>query len=88
MNERIQQLAKEAKEHALGAMIKITDKEQALKVYSESYDTKYTELIVRECMAQIEEKVDVYRTDVYDIGYDDGLTQAVETIKEHFGVKE
>ena len=32
-------------------------------------------------------KVNEYRTDVYDIGYDDGLTQAVETIKEYFGVE-
>ena len=33
----------------LDAMIKITNKEQALKVYSESYDTEFAELIVREC---------------------------------------
>lgn len=38
-----------AKEYALDAMIKITDKEEALKVYAESYDTKFAELIVREC---------------------------------------
>jgi hypothetical protein len=49
MNERIQELAEQAKKHALDAMIKITDKEQALKVYSESYDTEFAELIVREC---------------------------------------
>jgi hypothetical protein len=49
MNERIRQLAEQAKKYSLDAMIKITDKEQALKVYSESYDTKFAELIVREC---------------------------------------
>ena len=49
MNERIKQFAEQAKKHALDAMIKITDKEQALKVYSETYDTKFAELIVREC---------------------------------------
>jgi hypothetical protein len=50
---------------------------------------KFAELIVRECVAELESvKVNEYRTDVYDIGYDDGLTQAVETIKEHFGVEE
>lgn len=38
-----------AKEYALDAMIKITDKEEALKVYAESYDRKFAELIVREC---------------------------------------
>ena len=49
MNEQIKLLAEQAKKYALDAMIKITDKEQALKVYSESYDTKFAELIVREC---------------------------------------
>ena len=50
MNERIKQLAEQAKKYALDAMIKITDKEQALKAYSESYDTKFAELIVQECV--------------------------------------
>jgi hypothetical protein len=49
MNELIKQLAEQAKKYALDAMIKITDKEQALKVYSESYDTKFAELIIEEC---------------------------------------
>jgi hypothetical protein len=49
MTDRIRQLAEQAKKHSLDAMIKITDKEQALKVYSETYDTKFAELIVREC---------------------------------------
>lgn len=49
MNERIRELAEQAKKYALDAMIKITDKEQALKVYSETYDTKFAELIVRDC---------------------------------------
>ena len=56
MNERIKELAEQAKKYALDAMIKITDKEQAFhyaveaaKVYSETYDTQFAELIVREC---------------------------------------
>jgi hypothetical protein len=49
MNERIRQLAEQAKKYALDAMIKITDKEQALKVYSESYDTKFAELVATHC---------------------------------------
>jgi len=60
MNERIRKLAEQAKKYALDAMIKITDKEQALKVYSASYDTKFAELIVRECMSNL-----------YLHGYDD-----------------
>jgi hypothetical protein len=53
MNERIKQLAEQAKKHSLDAMIKIADKEQALKVYSESYDTKFAELIVQECASRL-----------------------------------
>ena len=49
MNERIEKLSKKAQLYALDAMIKITDKEQALKVYSETYNTTFAELIVREC---------------------------------------
>ena len=49
MNERIKKLALQAKQSALDAMIKITDKEEALKVYSETYDTKFAKLIVKEC---------------------------------------
>jgi len=77
MNERIRQLAEQARKHALDAMIKITDKEQALKVYSESYDTEFAELIVREC-ASI---VDNYgRWILYD--------KLAVKVKTHFGVKE
>lgn len=55
MNERIKLLADQAKKYALDAMIKITDKEQALKVYSETYDTKFAELIIMECLTICEE---------------------------------
>lgn len=53
MNERIEKLGEQAKKYALDAMIKIADKEQALKVYSEAYDTKFAELIVKECAGWI-----------------------------------
>jgi hypothetical protein len=56
MNERIRELADQAKKYALDAMRKISDKEQALKVYSESYDTKFAELIVRECICQCDDE--------------------------------
>ena len=82
MNERIRLLAEQAKKYALDAMIKITDKEQALKVYSESYDTKLAELIVQECIEQA------------SIGnghgnnqWDRALTFSAKNIKEHFGVE-
>jgi len=50
MNERIKKLAEHAKKYALDTMIKIADKEEALKVYAESYDTKFAELIIQDCV--------------------------------------
>jgi acetone carboxylase gamma subunit len=75
MNERIKELAKQAKKHALDAMIKIADREQALKVYSESYDTKFAELIVREC-------ADIATMNQYQ-SYTPG-----HYVLKHFGVEE
>jgi hypothetical protein len=72
MNKRIKEIALQAKQSALDAMIKITDKEEALKVYSETYDTKFAELIVREC-AEIADK---------------GWAAPGIRIKQHFGVEE
>ena len=92
MNERIRELAEQAKKYALDAMIKITDKEQALKVYSETYDTKFAELIVWECI----EKITTYDLvpghsakweDIYDI-HTRLLQDLGEELKEHFGVEE
>jgi hypothetical protein len=88
MNERIRQLAEQAKKYALDAMIKITDKEQALKVYSESYDTKFAELIVKECIAQCESQNTVIITDIGTEAWGE-ISDAVEQIKRHFyGVAE
>ena len=82
MNEQIQKLAEQAAKYS--AIMALPTGESGDKLFVE----KFAELIVRECIAEIESvKVDEYGTDVYDIGYDDGLTQSVETIKEHFGVE-
>ena len=85
MNEKIKQLAEQAKKHALDAMIKITDREQALKVYSESYDTKFAELIVKEC-AKVCDDLDI--DDWGDKSFDDGTYYCSRAIKKHFGVEE
>jgi hypothetical protein len=85
MNERIKLLAEQAKKYALDAMIKITDKEQALKVYSETYDTQFAELIVREC-AKVCDDLDI--DDWGDKSFDDGTYYCSRAIKQHFGVEE
>ena len=91
MNERIKQLADEAKKYsakkyALDAMIKITDKEQALKVYSESYDTKFAELIVQECVSTVEGMSPGYQD--YRNQIEDAFRRdCVIEIKHKFGVE-
>jgi len=85
MNERIRELALQAKQSALDAMIKITDKEQALKIYSELYDTKFAELIIQECMQAC-----INMGNEYEIK-SAGQYQAemfAFAIKKHFGVTE
>jgi hypothetical protein len=84
MNERIKQLAEQAKKYALDAMIKITDKEQALKVYSETYDTKFAELIVRECANHCDLLLDHKISSEWSRGTHD----CSRAIKKHFGVEE
>ena len=87
MNERIQELAEQAKKYALDAMIKITDKEQALKVYSQTYDTKFAELIVRECIGCCEQVISDPVPESVDTWLNGG-TQCIDEIKQHFGVEE
>jgi hypothetical protein len=98
MNKRIRELAEQAKKHAIDAMIKIADREQALKVYSESYDTKFAELIVRECANICDAKRAEYTklSKDADSFKDKNLWAEGEisahririSIQEHFGVKE
>ena len=56
--------------------------------FNRLYRDKFAELIIRECCFQINSvTTGDYHRDEWDDGYDAGLTQAVETIEEHFGVK-
>ena len=84
MKERIKLLAEQAKKYALDAMIKITDKEQALKVYSETYDTKFAESIVRECLAQVARVDDMLEDDPAQKA---AVAWVASSIANHFGVE-
>ena len=88
MNERIKELAEQAKKYALDAMIKITDKEQALKVYSETYDTKFAEWIVKECAEIGDNYQDILEDDPECFNCRKVAYGIVDKIKEHFGVEE
>ena len=84
MNERIKELAEQAKKYALDAMIKITDKEQALKVYSETYDTKFAELI----LIEVTDILSTYRGKVmFTDGAEYNYEHPIIAIRKHFGVE-
>ena len=94
MNERIKLLALQAglKQRIWNSLGK------ELPMWQEDPDNpgleKFAELIVRECMAQIKEVKELSlpwnanREQAYEFGYDDGMTVAIRTIEEHFGVEE
>jgi hypothetical protein len=78
MNERIQQLALQAREYA-------NSKEPYEKIKNKAwidvYDEKFAELIVRECINQCADN------DSND-EWDKGVRWAAAQIKQHFGVEE
>lgn len=59
------------------------------RLFTQQDLAKFAELILRECMLEFKmAKVRDYASDEYDSGYDAGLQEAIEVIKEHFGVEE
>jgi hypothetical protein len=70
MNQRIKQLAERAEKYA-------DDNFKGEPTYSEAYDSKFAELIVRECADHIMNSTDRYRKEYF-----------ANMIKEHFGVQE
>lgn len=90
MNERILELRTQA-----AAWVAKNHQPQDPNAYSQKeidqrylmYEEKFAELIVRECLEQIYSVTIDNPTDDWDQGYDSGLNQAAETIKEHFGVE-
>jgi hypothetical protein len=87
MNERIKELAEQAKKY-------VDDKwaKEGSPLYPEAHylfiqqrDEKFAELIVRECILQI---ADVRIEHDFDPQVDEVLVQALTGIKKHFGVEE
>jgi len=70
MNRKaIKEFSEQAKQHALNYMIKVklTDKAQASRAYSEKYETKFAELLVKECFALVQENKVYYDYPEYSI---------------------
>jgi len=81
MNERIRELAEQAN----------LEIDPAHPDHNQKVLEKFAELIVRECMSQIEEVKNIKAGNagpVYTQGFDDGMFVAIRTIEEHFGVEE
>jgi hypothetical protein len=91
MNERIQELAEQAMSATFN---KFSGVEWSAEEWRNFYDTKFAELIVRECLKELRYTVvdtQECRQDKstdYQVGWEDGMFDAGETIKQHFGVEE
>jgi len=82
MNERIRELALQCKIETHGVNGEL--------LYEGFNEEKFAELIVRECMVQIQEVKQIKAGHAgleYNQGFDDGMFVAIRTIEEHFGVK-
>jgi hypothetical protein len=88
MNERIRELERQAEKFVMGIPASLDINE-----YTSVFNEKFAELIVRECVAQIQpmwnqvKEVGAppgYDYDTFDLAYND----CMNAIKEHFGVEE
>ena len=83
MNERIKQLALQAMTATTNKFS--ADREWSADEWRDFYDTKFAELIVREC-AKVCDDLDI--DDWGDKSFDDGTYYCSRAIKQHFGVEE
>ena len=83
MNERIQELATQAKEAVPAGLV--VDK------WIECYNEKLAELIVQECVQALRDRTpvpdDTEQLEDYDKGYIRAYTDCQYVIEEHFGIE-
>jgi hypothetical protein len=82
MNERIRELALQAKEYARG-----------FNYQHEVFEKKFAELIVKECLNQLQELVPPkvaheHHQELVDVAHAMGIRVGAAKIKQHFGVEE
>jgi DNA integrity scanning protein DisA with diadenylate cyclase activity len=81
MNERILELAVQARNYALDEKRiyeRMNNTEQCMEEYREVYNKKFAELIVKECQTVVE----------WAISVDSTIDRVPMLIQEHFGVEE
>lgn len=84
MNDLIKQLAEQAEKYA-------DDNFKGEPTYSEAYDLKFAELIIRECISKVEPTEHHRAYPACYLGDYEGLElleHVVVEIKKHFGVKD
>ena len=91
MNERIKELDKAAQEYA-GRMVG-NDEDSNYNEWFNVYKETFAQLIVKECLEELRYTVldtQELRRDKstdYQVGWEDGMFDAGEMIKQHFGVE-
>lgn len=84
MNERIKELSEQAEKYA-------DDNFRGEPTWSEAFESKFAELIVRECVQTlIDNTPERYTNEAseedWDKGYDRAMKDCVHHIQEHFGL--
>jgi len=90
MNERIEQLAVEARQYAFGEVENSQDPtEWSTKYYNEMFEQKFAELIVRECYEHCKGQVlDKEVADTNELSYNDAVGDCANGLLQHFGIEE
>ena len=82
MNERIRELAEQAKKYSIDKL----DETGELHKYYDVYFEKFAELIVRECVSIIAKRKDQAIDDGWNV--DEAMSVAEMDLEEHFRVEE
>ena len=94
MNERIKELAEQARQYAFAKVENSQDPtEWSSKYYNEMFDDKFAELIVQECSQLILDKKmgdlgDNPGVKEWEEGYNEAVHDCYYLIRKHFGVEE
>ena len=91
MNERIKELAVQARNYALDEKRiyeRMHNTEQCMEEYREVYNKKFAELIVRECANIVSNKSTLETNEDYREGFHRAQQFIWQDINKHFGVEE
>ena len=84
MNERVQELSEQAEKYA-------ADNFRGEPTWSEAFESKFAELIIRECIVRIDScrpsHSDDHLFNTYMYGTEWGYILAIKEIKRHFGIE-